>query len=174
MVFYSNSKNNNFIDIQAWNMKLKNRPFLCKNYLKIPQEKSEYLNVSDEAYFYLTNRICDIKRPTDGIKPLHSEKLLFFFAISATTIYGPYYFSTSVNQHNYLKMLKVWFWPSTCVLLNIKNIIFSKMGPLLIHIIMHKSGWPRNLVKNSLLRVHGQHGQQTSTHVTPFMGIFRG
>jgi hypothetical protein len=28
-------------------------------YLKIPQEKSEYLNVSDEAYFYLTNRIWD-------------------------------------------------------------------------------------------------------------------
>jgi len=47
--------------------------------LKIPQEKSEYLNVSDEAYFYLTNRIWDIERPTDGIeKPLHFEKILFF------------------------------------------------------------------------------------------------
>jgi len=34
----------------------------------------------------------------------------FFFAISATKIYGPYYFSTSVNKHNYLEMLKVWFW----------------------------------------------------------------
>jgi len=80
-------------------------------YLKIPQEKSEYLNVSDEAYFYLTNRIWDIERPTDGIeKPFHSEKLLVFFAISATKIYGPYYFSTSVNQHNYLEMLKVWYW----------------------------------------------------------------
>jgi hypothetical protein len=68
--------------------------------------------VSDEAYFYLTNRIWDIERPTDGIeKPLHSEKLLVFFAISATKIYGPYYFSTSVNQHNYLEMLKVRFWP---------------------------------------------------------------
>ncbi len=30
-------------------------------YLKIPQEKSEYLNLSDEAYFYLTNRIWDIE-----------------------------------------------------------------------------------------------------------------
>jgi hypothetical protein len=67
-------------------------------YLKIPQEKSEYLNVSDEAYFYLTNRIWDIERPTDGIeKPLYSEKLLVFFEISTTKIYGPYYFSTSVN-----------------------------------------------------------------------------
>ncbi len=63
---------------------------------------------------------------------------------------------------------------STCVLLNIKNIIFSKMGPLLIHLILFKSGWPRNLVKNSLLRVHGQHGHQTSTHVTTFMRIFEG
>jgi hypothetical protein len=26
-------------------------------YLKIPQENSEYLNVSDEAYFYLSDRI---------------------------------------------------------------------------------------------------------------------
>ncbi len=33
-------------------------------YLKIPQEKSEYLIVSDEAYFYLNDRIWDIERPT--------------------------------------------------------------------------------------------------------------
>jgi hypothetical protein len=131
--------------------------------------------VSDEAYFYLTeplniqnNRIWDIERPTDGIeKPLHSEKLLVFCAISGTKIYRPFYFSTSVNQHNCSKFGSDL---STCVLLNIKNIIFSKMGPLLIHLIFFKSGWPRNLVKNSLLRVHGQHGHQTSTHVTTFYG----
>ncbi len=70
-------------------------------YLKIPQEKSEYLNVSDEAYFYLTNRIWDIERSTDGIeKPLHFLKLLVFCAIYATKTYEPYYFSTSVNKHN--------------------------------------------------------------------------
>jgi len=35
--------------------------------------------VSDEAYFYLTNRIWDIERPTVRIeKPLHSEKLFDF------------------------------------------------------------------------------------------------
>jgi len=80
---------------------------MCKNYLKIPQEKFEYLIVSDEAYFYLTNRIWDIERPMDGIeKPFNTEKLLVFCAISATKIYGPYYFSTSVNQHNYLEMIK--------------------------------------------------------------------
>ncbi len=67
-------------------MKLKNRPLLCKNYLKIPQEKSEYLIVSDEAYFYPTNRIWDIERLTDGIeKPLHVLKLLVFCAISANS-----------------------------------------------------------------------------------------
>ena len=147
-------------------------------FLRIPQAKSEYLIVSDEAYFYLTeslnrqnNRIWETERPTDGIeKPLHSEKILVFCAISATKIYGPYYFSTSVNQHNYLEMLKVWFWPKHLRTSEYKNIIFSKMGPLLIHLILFKSGWPRNLVKNSLLRVHGQHGHQTSTHVTTFYG----
>ncbi len=30
---------------------IEKQPLLCKNYLKIPQEKSEYLNVSDEAFF---------------------------------------------------------------------------------------------------------------------------
>ena len=86
-------------------------------FLRIPQANSEYLIVSDEAYFYLTeslnrqnNRIWETERPTDGNeKPLHSEKILFFCAISATKIYGPYYFSTSVNQHNHFEMLLVWF-----------------------------------------------------------------
>ncbi len=49
MVFYSNGKNNNFIDIQACNMKLKNRPLLCKHYRKIPQEKSEYLIIETKG-----------------------------------------------------------------------------------------------------------------------------
>jgi hypothetical protein len=33
-----------------------------------------------------------------------------------------------------------------------------------------KNGLLRNLVKNSLLRVHGQHGHQTSIHVYTFYG----
>jgi hypothetical protein len=61
------------------------------NYLEIPQEKSGYFNVSDEAYFYFTNRIWDIERPTGGIAMFfRSEKLLVFCAFSATKIYGPY------------------------------------------------------------------------------------
>jgi len=86
--------------------------------------------VSNEAYFYLTYRSWDIERPTDGIeKPLHSEKLLVFFAISATKNYGPYYFSTSVNQHNYLEMLKVWFWPKHLRTPEYKKYYFKQDGP---------------------------------------------
>jgi hypothetical protein len=85
--------------------------------------------MSDEAYFYPTNQICDIERPTDGIeKPLHFEKLLVFFAISATKIYGPYYFSTLVNQHNYLEMLKVWFWPKHLRTSEYKKYYFQQDG----------------------------------------------
>jgi len=89
--------------------------------------------VSDEAYFYLTeslnrhnNRIWDIERPTDGIeKPLHSEKLIFF---CTTKIYGPFYFSTAVNQHNYLEMLKVWFWPKHLRTSEYKKYYFQQDG----------------------------------------------
>jgi len=58
-------------------MKLKKQAFIAQKlplntviYLKIPQEKSEYLNESDETYFYLTKRIWDIERPTDGMRSL--------------------------------------------------------------------------------------------------------
>ena len=116
-------------EIEKQALILQKLPLNTLIYLKIPQEKSEYLNVSDEAYFYLTNRIWDIERPTDGIeKPLHSEKILFFFAISATKIYGPYYFSTSVNQHNYLEMLKVWFWPKHLRTSEYKKYYFQRDG----------------------------------------------
>ena len=49
---------------------IEKQTFIMQNtliYLKIPQEKFEYLILSDEAYFYLTYRIWDIERPTDGI-----------------------------------------------------------------------------------------------------------
>ncbi len=83
----------------------------------------------DEAYYYLTNRIRDIKRPTDGIeKPLHFLKLLVFCAISTSKIYGPYYFSTLVNQYNYLEMLKVWFWPSQLRTSEYKKYYFQQDG----------------------------------------------
>ena len=140
-------------EIEKQALILQKLPLNTLIYLKIPQEKSEYLIVSDEAYFYLTNRIWDIERLTDGIeKPLYFLKLLVFCAISATKIYGPYYFSTSVNQHNYLEMLKVWFWPKHLHTSEYNKYYFQQDGPLLIHLILFKSGWPRNLVKYFLLQ----------------------
>ena len=69
---------------------------------------------TDEAYFYLTeplnkqnNRIWASEKPQGGIeRPLHDQKVLVFCTISAVKVYGPYFFSESVNQHNYLTMLK--------------------------------------------------------------------
>jgi hypothetical protein len=46
-------------EIEKQALILQKLPLNTLIYLKIPQEKSEYLNVSDEAYFYLTNRIWD-------------------------------------------------------------------------------------------------------------------
>jgi hypothetical protein len=74
---------------------------------------------SDEAYFYLclpvnkqNDRIWSLEKPTDVIeKPLHDQKLLVWCAITTTKIIGPYFFKESVNQHNYLFMLKNFFWP---------------------------------------------------------------
>jgi hypothetical protein len=87
--------------------------------LSWPKQSSFYLICSDEAYFYLTlplnkqnNRVWGHSRPFEGIEmPLQDEKVLVWCAISASKIYGPYYFSESVNQHNYLEMLKNFFWP---------------------------------------------------------------
>ena len=49
-------------------------------------------------------------RPEDWIeKPLQDEKLLIWCAISVKRIFGPFYFNQTVNQHNYLDMLKSFF-----------------------------------------------------------------
>ena len=76
-----------------------------------------WLICSDEAYFYLTlplnkqnNREWLESRPWEGIEtPLHDEKVLVWCGMSEERIYGPYYFETSVNQHNYLSMLKLFY-----------------------------------------------------------------
>ena len=69
---------------------------------------------SEEAYFYLTltvnkqnQRIWSELQPNEGVEiPLHDEKILVWCAISATKIYGVYFFEESVNQHNYLDMIQ--------------------------------------------------------------------
>ena len=74
---------------------------------------------SDEAYFCLTevankqnNRLWLKSRPTEGIEqPLYDQKVLVWCAMSSERIYGPHFFESTVNQYNYLNMLKNFFWP---------------------------------------------------------------
>ena len=42
----------------------------------------------------------------------HNQKTLAWFAISANRVFGPYYFEETVNQQNYLEMLKICFRPN--------------------------------------------------------------
>ena len=75
--------------------------------------------MSDEAYFSLTlpqnnqnNRCLSQSQPIIGVeKPLHDKKILVWCAVSANQVFGPYFFEESVNQHNFLHMLKNFFWP---------------------------------------------------------------
>ena len=84
----------------------------------LPEETFKFFICSDEAYFYLkepinkqNNRSWLETRPTEWKEqPLHDEKVLVWCAMSAKRIYGPFFFESSVNQHNYLKMLKEFFW----------------------------------------------------------------
>ena len=88
-------------------------------FLKLPLKAKFFFICTDEAYFYLTipinkqnNRLWSDSCPYEGIEtPLQDEKVLVWCAISAEKIYGPYFFSESVNQYNYLSMLKNYFWP---------------------------------------------------------------
>lgn len=88
-------------------------------FLKKPQKTKDYLICSDEAYFSLTlplnhqnNRIWSESQPCVGVEvPLHDQKILVWCAISANRVFGPYYFEDTVDQHNYLEMLKKDFWP---------------------------------------------------------------
>ncbi len=48
--------------------------------------------------------------PWEGIEtPLHDEKVLVWCGMPDERIYGPYYFETSVNLHNYLSILKLFY-----------------------------------------------------------------
>ena len=79
-----------------------------------------YVNAicTDEAYFSLkepsnkqNKRVWLNEKPFEGIeKPLREQKILVFFAISVTKVFGPYTFTKSLNQHNNLVMFKDWLW----------------------------------------------------------------
>ncbi len=92
--------------------------------------------MTDEAYFTLhekpnrqNNRLWLDAPLTERLeKPLYDEKILVFCAIPAAKIYGPYYFLTSVNQHNYLAMLQNWFWPKHLRTADYKKYYFQQDG----------------------------------------------
>ena len=105
---------------------------------------------SDEAYFYLTlpvniqnNRQWSKGQPfLDVERPLHDKKILVWCGISVNRVFGPYYFENTINQKNYLEMLKNFFWPrkSYYGLLNTKNTSFNRMVLVLIQLRQFKLG----------------------------------
>jgi transposase len=105
-------------------------------FLSLPINSENLIVCSDEAYFTLTlpvnkqnNRIWADSQPLVGIEtPLHDEKVLVWCAISAARIYGPYFFSEHVNQHNYLTMLKDFFWKKHLDTADYKKYYFQQDG----------------------------------------------
>jgi len=105
-------------------------------FLSLPADTENWLICSDEAYFSLTlplnkqnNRIWADSQPVIGIEtPLHDKKILVWCAISATKLYGPHFFSETVNQFNYLSMLQDFFWRSHSKTLDYKKYYFQQDG----------------------------------------------
>ena len=58
---------------------------------------------------------------------LNDAKILVWCGMSEEKIYGPYYFKTSLNQHNYLEFLK-WFYDKYRKVKNYKNYYFQQDG----------------------------------------------
>ena len=105
-------------------------------FLAKPPATKNFFIFSDEAYFSLTlplnkqnNRTWADSNPYNGIElPLHDEKVLVWCAISAERIFGPYFFSESVNQHNYLEMIQTFFWPKLLRTSNYQKYYFQQDG----------------------------------------------
>ncbi len=92
---------------------------------------------SDECTFQVSGRVhkhnCRIwgyEKPNQvSEEPLHSEKVNVWCAISATDIIGPYFFDEdTVNGANYLKMLKLFFYPELQRMRITRQIIFQQDG----------------------------------------------
>jgi hypothetical protein len=125
---------------------IKERVFLVKSYYKLgsitlvqiawPVETKNYTTCTDEACFCLTqpgnkqnDRIWAAERPFDWPEqPLHDTKVLVWCGISAKKIYGPYFFNKTVNQHNYLTMLKDFFWKKHFNTAEYKKYYFQQDG----------------------------------------------
>ena len=105
-------------------------------FLNLPAATLYNMIFSDEAYFYLTlpvnkqnNRQWSESQPYVGVEqPLYDKKILAWCAISVDRVFGPYFFETSVNQENYLDMLKKFFWPMILRTPNYKKYYFQQDG----------------------------------------------
>jgi hypothetical protein len=91
---------------------------------------------SDEAYFHLNgavnNHNCRIWSDSDPIcvieQPLKPPKVLVWCAVSANRVYGPFFFDSTVNNENYLDMLKSYFWPKVYRSKNATGMYFQQDG----------------------------------------------
>ena len=74
---------------------------------------------SDEAHFYLSGyvnrqnyRFWAKENPSvSHRRPLHSAKVTAFVIMSRSLIFGPYWFSGTINQRTYVDILKDQFYP---------------------------------------------------------------
>ena len=101
---------------------------VAKWFIELGPHFKNLLVCSAEAYFYITlalnhqnNRECHESRPMEEIE------ILVWCEMSEERIYDPYYFETSVNQHNYLELLK-WFYDQHRKLNDYKNYYFQQDG----------------------------------------------
>ena len=60
--------------------------------------------------------------------PLQNKKLLVWCAFSAYRIFGPYIFSATVKQDNYLDILQNFFWPALTKTREYKKSFFQQDG----------------------------------------------
>ena len=89
----------------------------CIWFKGLPKITAMRLICSDEAYCCPTepvnkqnNKLCLKTGQSEGVeRPLYDQKLLVWCAMSSQRIYGPYYFEGTVNQNNYIRMLRYFF-----------------------------------------------------------------
>ena len=86
---------------------------------------------------------------------------MVWVGISASKVDGPYFFEVTINQFNYVEMLKDFFGRNSSVLLLSKSITFNKMEPLLTDLTSIKNCSKINLVVNSWTRKNGPQGHPT-------------
>ena len=135
----------------SWRTKITKKNWISPigSFLKQPKSTHEYIICSDEAYFYLTlsvniqnNRQWSKSQRYIGTEmPLYDQQILVWCAISANRVFGPYYFEDTVNQHNYLEMLKIFFWTKVLRTAEYKNgekYYFQQDGLALIQLGQYK------------------------------------